>query len=96
MSGRAGRHLADHSHTSPDQITAEALRDSCLYLKNATHSSRAASPIALGGIKFCYDPTRKRAWSTLPFVHAPREQKLPVILRREEGHTILAHLTLLR
>jgi integrase/recombinase XerD len=52
---RAVRQLADHYHTSPDRITEEALRDSFLSLKNDTHASRAASPIALCGIKFFYE-----------------------------------------
>ena len=51
---RAVRPLADHDPTSPDRITEAALRDSFLSLTNATHASRAASPIALCGITFFY------------------------------------------
>jgi site-specific recombinase XerD len=93
---RAVRQLAAHYHTSPARITEEALRDSFLSLKHVKHSSRSASTIALCGITFFYAHTRKRAWSTLPFVRAPREKKLPGILSAEEVRTMLAHLTLRR
>jgi len=96
MSVRAVRQLAAHDHTSPARITEEALRDSFLSLKNVKHSSRSASTMALCGIKCFYEHTRKREWSLLPFGRAPREQKLPVLLRVEAVRTMLAHLTLLR
>lgn len=93
---RAVRQLAEHSHTSPARITEEELRGSFLSLKNVKHSSRSASTIALCGITFFYEHTLKREWSTLTFVRAPREKKLPGILSVEEVRTILAHLTLRR
>jgi site-specific recombinase XerD len=93
---RAVRQLADHYHKSPDRITEEELRDDFLYLKNVKHYSRAASTIALCGIKFFYAQTLKREWTTLTVVRAPREQKLPVVLSPEEVRTILAHLKLFR
>jgi integrase/recombinase XerD len=93
---RAVRQLAEHYHKSPDRITEEELRDYFLYLKNVKHYSRSASTIALCGIKFFYEHTLRREWTTLTFVRAPREKKLPVILSREEVRTILAQLQLLR
>jgi site-specific recombinase XerD len=93
---RAVYQLAAHYHKSPARITEEELRDYFLYIKNVKHYSRSASTIALCGIKFFYEHTLKREWSTLTFVRAPREQKLPVILSVEEVRTILAHLKLLR
>jgi integrase/recombinase XerD len=93
---RAVYQLAAHDHKSPARITEEKLRDSFLSLTNVQHSSRSASPIALCGLKFCYEHTRKRTWSTLTFVRAPREPKLPVVLRVEEVRTLLAHLKLFR
>jgi site-specific recombinase XerD len=86
---RAVRQLAEHSHTSPERITEEELRDYFLYLKNVQHASRSASTIALCGIKFFYEHTLKREWTTLTFVRPPQEHKLPVILSLEEVHTIL-------
>jgi integrase/recombinase XerD len=93
---RAVRQLAEHDHKSPDRITEEELRDYFLYLKNVKQYSRSASTIALCGIKFFSEHTLRREWTTLTFVRAPREKKLPVILSREEVRTILAHLKLRR
>jgi len=93
---RAVRPLADHDHKSPERLTEEALRDYFLSLKNVTRYSRAASTIALCGIKLFYEQTRKRAWTTLTFVRAPREQKLPVGLSTDAVRTLLAHVQLLR
>jgi integrase/recombinase XerD len=86
---RAVRQLAEHYQQSPAQMTEEELRDYFLYLKNVKHSSRSASTIALCGIKFFYEHTLKRDWTTLTFVRPPQEHKLPVILSLEEVHTIL-------
>lgn len=96
MDVRAVRQLADHYHTSPEYITEEELRDSFLSLKNVTPSSRSASTIALCGITFFSEQTRKRDWTTLTFVRAPREQQLPVVLRSDEVRTVLAPLRLFR
>jgi integrase/recombinase XerD len=41
------------------------------------------------GIKFFYEHTLKREWTTLTFVRPPQEHKLPVILSRDEVRTIL-------
>lgn len=86
---RAVRQLAEHYQKSPDQITEEELRDYFLYLKNVKHYSRSASTIALCGLKFFYEHTLKREWTTLTFIRPPQEHKLPVILSLEEVHTIL-------
>ncbi len=93
---RAVHQLAAHYHTSPARITEEELRDSFLYLKNVKHYSRSASTIALCGIKFFYEHTLKREWSTLSFVRAPQEKKLPVILSPQEVQCVLQHVQLMR
>ena len=93
---RAVRQLADHYHKSPAQITEEELRDYFLYLKNVKHASRSASTIALCGIKFFYEHTLKRDWTTLTFVRPPQEHKLPVILSLEAVRTILQRVRLPR
>jgi integrase/recombinase XerD len=93
---RAVRQLAEHYHTSPERITEEELRQYFLHRKNGTHYSRSASTMALCGSKFFYEQTRKREWSTLTFVRAPREQKRPVILSVDEVRTILGYLRLRR
>ncbi len=93
---RAVRQLADHYHKSPAQITEEELRDYFLYLKNVKHASRSASTIALCGIKFFYEHTLKRDWTTLTFVRPPQEHKLPVILSLEAVRTLLQRVRLPR
>ena len=72
---RAVRQLAEHYRKSPDVITEEELRQYFLYLKNVKQYSRSASTIALCGIKFFFQHTLNRDWTTLSFVRAPREQE---------------------
>lgn len=93
---RAVRQLAQHYHLSPDKITEENLRNYFLYVKNVKKWSRTASTIALCGIKFFYENTLKRPWTTLTFVRPPREKKLPVVLSREEVTLILSKVRFLR
>jgi len=92
---RAVRQLAEHYHKSPDVISEEELRQYFLYLKHVKQYSRSASTIALCGIKFFFEYTLHRDWTTLRFVRAPREKKLPVILSLEEVRTILGSVRLL-
>jgi integrase/recombinase XerD len=93
---RAVRQLSEHYGKSPDKITEEQLRDYFLYVRNAKSWSRSTSTIAICGIKFFYENTIKRDWTTLTFVRAKREKKLPVILSKEEVRTILRNVRLLR
>jgi len=86
---RAVRQLAEYCHKPPDQITEEELRHYFLYMKNVKHYSRAASTIALCGIKFFYEQTLQRPWPTLTFVRPPREKKLPTVLSLEEVRCVL-------
>lgn len=93
---RAVRQLAEHYHKSPDVITEEELRQYFLYIKNVKQYSRSASTIALCGIKFFFEHTLYRDWTTLRFVRAPREKKLPVILSFEEVRRLLGCVRLPR
>jgi len=93
---RAVRQLAEHYHKSPARITEEELRGYFLYVKNVKHYSRSASTIALCGIKFFYEQTLKREWTTLTFVRPPQEHTLPVILSIDEVRTILQRVRLPR
>lgn len=88
----AVRQLAEHYHTSPDQLSEEDLRRYCLYLANEKKVARATATIALCGIKFFYEHTLQQHWTTLRFVRPPREQKLPVVLSRDEVRRILAEV----
>ena len=93
---RAVRQLAEHYHKPPDQITEEELRQYFLYLKNVRKYSRAASTIAICGIKFFFERTLERNWTTFNLVRPPREHKLPVILSIEEVQKILGCVRLPR
>ena len=93
---RAVRQLADHYHKSPDLITEEELAQYFLHIKNVKKYSRAASTIAICGIKFFYEKTLDREFTTLKLVRAPSEKKLPVILSVEEVQRILREVRLPR
>lgn len=86
---RAVRQLAEHYGKSPDQISEEELRQYFLYLKNEKQASRSTIRVALCGIKFFYEHTLRRDWPTLTLIRPPRERKLPVILSRQEVHSVL-------
>jgi site-specific recombinase XerD len=86
------RHLAEHYRRSPDQLTEEELRQYFLYSANEKKVARATATIALCGIKFFFEHTLQRQWSTLRFVRPPREKRLPVVLSRDEVRRILAEV----
>ena len=93
---RAVRQLSEHYHKSPDLVTEEELRQYFLHIKNVKKYSRAASTIAICGIKFFYEKTINREFTTFELVRAPHEKKLPVILSIEEVQTILRQVRLPR
>ena len=80
----AVRQLAEHFHRSPDLLTEEDLRQYFLYLANDKKVARATATIALCGIRFFFEQTLRREWTTLRFVRPAREHKLPVVLSRDE------------
>lgn len=88
--------LARHYGKSPDKITEEELRDYFLYVKNVKKWSRSSCTIALCAIKFFFEKTLKRDWTTLAFVRPQKEKKLPVVLSADEVRQILANVRLLR
>jgi hypothetical protein len=61
---RAVRQLAEHYGKSPDCIGEEELRQYLLYLKNDEQVSLSAFTIALCGIKFFFQHTLRREWTT--------------------------------
>jgi integrase/recombinase XerD len=89
MSVRAVRHLAEHDRKSPDLIREEALRQYCLSVKNVTPYSRSASTIARCGITCFFEQPLHRDGTTWRVVRVPGEQKLPVILSRDEVRRLL-------
>jgi len=93
---RAVRQLAEHYHKSPDLISEEELRQYFLYLKNVKHYSRNTSTIAICGIKFFFERTLEKDWTTFSLVRPAPEKKLPVILNLAEVRQILSHIRLPR
>lgn len=85
----AVRQLAEHYHRRPDQITEEDLRQYFLYLANDKQVARATATIALCGIRFFFEHTLQRTWTTLRFIRPRRPRKLPVVLSRDEVRRIL-------
>jgi site-specific recombinase XerD len=90
------RQLSEHYHKSPDQITEEELRQYFLFIKNVKQYARGTSTVAICGIKFFFERTLNRQWTTLGLVRATPEKKLPVILSREEVRQILGRIKLPR
>ena len=78
----------EHYHKSPDLITEEELRQYFLYLKNVKHYAPTTT-IAICGIKFFFERTLEKDWTTFNLVRPAPEKKLPVILSREEVRQIL-------
>ena len=93
---RAVRQLAEHYHKSPDLITEGELRQYFLYLKNVKHYSRSTATIAICGIKFFFERTLEKDWTTFSLVRPAPEKKLPVILSLAEVRQILSRIRLPR
>jgi site-specific recombinase XerD len=94
--GRTVRQLANHFRKSPAEITEEELRHYFLHVKNVKHWSRATMTQSICGIKFFFEQTLHRDWTTLHIVRPAKEKRLPVILTIEEVHRILSAIRLLR
>ena len=82
--------LAKHFGQSPDKLSEEQLREYFLHMVNVKKVARATHTIALCGIKFCFERTLGRTWSTFELVRPPRQRKLPVVLSHQEVCRILA------
>lgn len=92
----AVRRLAKYYGKPPDQISEEELRQYFLYLRNDKQLARRTLRVALCGIKFFYQYTLKREWSTLDLMR-PRDKKtLPVVFSTAEVRQVLGCLRLLR
>lgn len=86
---RAVRQLSEHYHKSPALITEAELRQYFLHLMNVKHYSRNTMTIAICGIRFFYQQALNQHWHIFGMVRPAPEQKLPVILSREEVRQIL-------
>lgn len=86
---RAVRQLAEHYRRSPDLLTEEDLRQYFLYLTREKKVARATATIAMCGVKFFFQTTLHRDWTSLALLRPAREHRLPVVLTREEVREIL-------
>jgi site-specific recombinase XerD len=93
---RAVRKLADHYHKAPDLVTEEELRQYFLYRTNVSRWSRVACTIALCGIKFFYERTLKRDWTTVGLAKPKRVKTLPSVLSVAEVRRALACVHMFR
>jgi integrase/recombinase XerD len=89
---RAVKQLAEYYRQSPDLISEEELRQYLLHLQNEKHVSASTFTIALCGLKFFYERTLHRTWSTLELARPAPEKKLPVVLSIAEVQEILSRL----
>jgi len=92
----AVKHLAEHYHKSPDQLSEAELRGYLLYLKREKEVSKSTFTVYLCGIKFFYEHTLKREWPTLDLARSRPEKKLPVVLSIAEVGRILGCVRKLR
>ncbi len=88
--------IIEYFNKTPEEITNEELRQYFLYLKNEKKYARATQTIALCGIKFLFEKTLKKNFDVLGIVRSQRENKLPVVLSREEVKAVLKNIRLLR
>lgn len=93
---RAVRQLSEHAGKSPAGITEEDLRAYFLYVKNVKEWSRSGCTIAICATKFFFEKTLRRDWPSMRFVRPAKENRLPVILTREEVRRILEAVVLPR
>jgi len=87
------RQLAEHFDRSPDQVSAEELRQYFIYLKTERRFSRQSSTQALCAIKLFWEKTLQRAWpAELEFARATPQFKLPVILSAAEVRAVISRV----
>src|SRR4051794_28715141 len=89
---RAVGDLARYYDKSPDQITAEELRQYFLYLHNQKHVSRSTATVILCGIKFFVEHTLRQPWPILELLRPRPTHTLPVVLSIDEVWQILAQI----
>ncbi len=88
--------IIEYFNKPPELITDDELRGYFLYLKNDKKYARATQTIALCGIKFLFEKTLKKKFDVLGIVRSRRDNKLPVVLSREEVALVLKNIRVLR
>ncbi len=93
---RGVRQLSVHYMKSPAEIVEEEIRQYFLYVMNVKKWARPTCTTAICAIKFFWEHTLKRDWTTVGLVRPAREKKVPVILSKEEVVAIMQHVKLFR
>lgn len=86
--------LAQFFKKSPDKISNEELRKYLLYHKD--RYARNTTTIALCGIKFFFERTLHQPMPVFNITRLPRENKLPVVLTKQEVQAVLKNIRVLR
>lgn len=89
---RAVAQLARFYGRSPERLSEEQVRDYLVQLNSVQKVARGTHTIALCGIKFFYEKTLGRSWTVLHIARPKHEEKLPVVLDREEVWRIFDHV----
>jgi site-specific recombinase XerD len=76
--------LARFYGRSPERLSEEQVRDYLVQLNSVQKVARGTHTIALCGIKFFYEKTLGMSWTVLHIARPKHEEKLPVVLDREE------------
>jgi hypothetical protein len=88
---RAVRQLAQHYHKSPDLISEEELRQYFLYLKNVKHYARPTTTNAICGIRFFFERTLGKDWTTFNLVRE-RAPARACLAPTSEGNPSFVHV----
>src|SRR5437899_11611452 len=88
----AVRSLAKHYGQSPDLITEEQLRQYFLHLTLEKKVARPTASIALCGIKFLFQNTLQRTWTSLTLLRPAKDKKLAVVFILQEANSMLAYV----
>jgi site-specific recombinase XerD len=81
--------LGRHFNKPPDECTDEDLRDYLVHRWTVDGVSRSSATITLCAIKYLWEKTLRRPWTSMEFVRPPREQKLPIVLTTGEVRELL-------
>src|ERR1041384_2050185 len=89
------RDLAKFCGKSPDQVTEEELRRYFLHLTLERKVARGTATIALCAIKFFFQNTLQRSWTSLKLLRPAKSKTLPAVLSRQEVSQILGCVRML-
>ena len=85
------RQLGEFYNKSPELVSAEEIRQYCIYLKSEKKVARQTSTQAICAIKLFWEKTLRRLWPhELELARANPQFKLPVVLSASETRRILA------